>query len=660
MTKRIIKSIKSKKTIKNKRKYRVSNGTRRKSNYTKTRKVVKGGFKYDDRERDKDREIRRKKTVLSGGVGEVEVEVEEKSELKKLHERKEKFRNALIDKIIQINNKKNINEALKFIMKLFENNEQINTLVPVTRDGKSIKKLSHSPTDTIYDFVSPINILFDNLTGKSNQVVSKKDLILLLQKYWLGGGNFNNLSQRFKMSPIQYELSKNRLENIDILLDKKFNFHIDETSLDDNTKEKIENIRLSTSVIDILPEKPVESAPVIVEKQAITEAQPVIEDEVTIEKTPVIEEPVERMLSSVSIYPKLVLPYKLPENKQFGYKRSSPPEFWSPLFNKGKELIEIRREFRQIYEMDRYTSDIPKTIQICSILERIVPGYSTKKFLHGRESVKTLTNVNILNCFITLFYGVILYKLYKTNQDYIFIFKGGRAIQLSLANIENIGREYYSEDTDILIVPNKNVTTARYNHPSMLSLSGHIAFLVKWMIPPEINIVVNMPRSISNNHKEITKILYNDDKIYKELSDIGFGRIPIDIQPFFNNLDYFRFFIDEFGCEVIFITPTIDDMLAEKLYYYSKYFRFNKLLEENQPIKEAGYETLDSRETNYYLFKFKKAIYKLIEAVISRDYTDMNDTDVKDKSKLILRSIIGPFSDYSNEEKENIIGDIYH
>lgn len=47
-----------------------------------------------------------------------------------------------------------------------------------------------------------------------------------------------------------------------------------------------------------------------------------------------------------------------------------------------------------------------------------------------------------------------MYRLYETKQDYLFIFKGGRALQLSLVDISGIGK-YGSEDTDILIIPNR-------------------------------------------------------------------------------------------------------------------------------------------------------------------------------------------------------------
>ena len=49
----------------------------------------------------------------------------------------------------------------------------------------------------------------------------------------------------------------------------------------------------------------------------------------------------------------------------------------------------------------------------------------------------------------------------------------------------------------------------------MENLSEHIAYLIKWMIPVEdINVIVTLPTNPKNTNKDITKILYNDKKLY--------------------------------------------------------------------------------------------------------------------------------------------------
>ena len=343
-------------------------------------------------------------------------------------------------------------------------------------------------------------------------------------------------------------------------------------------------------------------------------------------------------------------------NNETGYDREVVPEFWQPLF-KHEELLQIRRLFMKIYEFDRYTYDRQKRIQICDILETIIPSYFTKYRLGYKETAKTLINTNILNCFITLFYGIILYKLYQTKQDYLFIFKGGRALQLSLVGIPDIG-QYYSEDTDILIIPNP-IHGNNYNSDEMENLSEHIGYLIKWMIPDEINVFVSLPTNPKNINKDITKLLYKDNKLFRALSDIGFGEINKEIHEYFINLSYSPIYVKHFDTTILFITPTLDDMLSEKLFYYAKYFKLKKKLENNESIEDRKDSKLTIEDCEFLLSKFKRAIIKLVEAIIKKSgYKETLDYNEKYASKLILTGFIVNFRGYSYEEKEDILKSI--
>jgi len=540
------------------------------------------------------------------------------------YKQKNIFRRGFNNFIIQISNKKNIKQAVNSIIKTFEKNKLINTLIPITMEGKPVDKETYSLAKrpvAIYDFVSPITVIFDNLTG----ILSDEDIIRILNVYFLNGGNFNNLSSRFKESPFKHEVKKNRINNVKILLNKANPFHIIEDGLDEETKIKL--------------------AELIPNEQQITSIEPIA-----------IEEPVLKPESITITNQKLILPSSLPQDNTVGYDRTVVPEFWKPIFQNGEELLQIREKFMGIYEMDRYTSDIKKRIKICDLLETIIPSYLTKYTL-DRETVKTLINMNILNCFITLFYGMILYQLYDTKQDYLFIFKGGRALQLSLVDIVDIG-QYFSEDTDILIIPNSSERVS-YDLEKMENLSEHIAYLIKWMIPEEINVFIGLPTNPKNTNKDITKILYNDNKLFKALSDIGFGEIHEDISKFFDNLSYSPFYLDEFETIALFITPTLDDMLAEKLFYYAKYLKYREMIHKREPIMEQEYANLTIEECDRILFKFKRAIVKLVEAILKRDYSDVTDLNTKDSAKLILREFITDYKDYTNQEKEDIVISIF-
>ena len=533
------------------------------------------------------------------------------------------FRRTFYNIISQISNKNNsknkIKEGITLLINFFNNNKMINTLISVSSNGKFVDK--GTGKGTIVDFVSPVTFMLDNLSG-----LSDKDIIRILDAYFKKGGNFNSLSSRFKISPFKNELKKGRINNIKLLLDKSNAFHIYEEGLDEETKIKL---------AELIP----------TEQQIITEEPYEEKQEDTYEEKQ--EEPYEEKEVN---YIKLELPYILPDNEK-GYDTSIVPEFWKPIFQNGELLLQLRDKFRRIYQLDRYTNDNQKRIKICDILEEIIPSYMTKYTLSYSETAKTLINVNILNCFITLFYGIILNRLYETKQDYLFIFKGGRALQLSLVGIDNI-EKYFSEDTDILIIPNPQ-KGEKYDIIKMENLSEHIAYLIKWMIPVEdINVIVTLPTNPKNTNKDITKILYNDKKLFKALSDIGFGEINQDIKKYFDYPSYSPIYIGSFEIIALFITPKLDDILSEKLFYYAKYFKLKDLLEKKQPIK---YSNLTIEDCDYLLMKFKRAILKLVEVIITRDYSGLVDFEIRDTSRLILRGFIGNFEDYTNKEKEDII-----
>jgi len=564
--------------------------------------------------------------------------------------KKTRFRIALnnyVNQIVRSTSRNKIKDGIISIINLFKDNIMINTLIPVSSDGKYVAKgiyVKEESKESVVDYVSPIIFILDNLTSVT--LLTDKDIIRILNAYYLNSGNFNNLSSRFKISPFKNELNKQRINNVKMLLDKSNDFHIYEEGLDEETKTKLAELIPNEQKILTEPELiPIPKTASVLESISIP-----------IPKTASVSELIpQKELQKPNI--KLNLPYPLPNNNEIGYDKTIVPEFWKPIFQNGDQLLEIRDKFIGIYELDRYTDDRQKIIKICEILETIVPGYFTKSSLDYRETAKTLINVNILNCFITLFYGMILYRLYDTKQDYLFIFKGGRALQLSLVGIDDVGK-YFSEDTDILIIPNK-FEGSSYDLSKMENLSEHIAYLIKWIIPEEINVLVSLPTNPKNSNKYITKLLYNDGRLFKALSDIGFEEINEDIRKYFDNLSYSPIYINSFDTTSLFITPTLDDMLSEKLFYYTKYFKIKKLLDENEPIKESNYLNLTKEDCDYLLNKFKRAILKLVEAITKRDYKEVVDFDKTDTSRLILRGFIGNFEDYTNQEKEETIVSIF-
>ena len=517
---------------------------------------------------------------------------------------------ALVSQIAGRNASRNkVKDGITALVRFFDRNPQINTLVPVSMTGDYVDKLtSHI---AVVDFVSPVTFMLDHLDGMPD-----KDIVRILTAYFTNGGNFNGLSSRFKESPFVHEVKKQRVHNVRLLLNRAHPFHIIEDGLDEVTKDTL--------------------AQLIPNQQRIQ--PPATPDPIT--SPPRVQ---------------LTLPTPIPET---GYDRSVAPAFWSPLFPDGEELMQIRDSFMGLYEHDRYTSDVSKRFSICSLLERMVPSYLTRYTLEFRESPKTLVNVNVANCFITLLYGMVLYRLYDTQQDYLFIFKGGRALQLSLVDIADVG-QYFSEDTDILIVPNPTEPASRYDADKMTNLSEHIAYLVKWMMPEDISILVSLSTNPKNTNKDITKLLYNDGRLFKALSDIGFGEIHDDVQRFFDHYVYSPMYADHFETTALFITPTLDDMLAEKLFFYSLYFRFQTMLERREPILQEEYASLTREQCAHFLLKFKRAILKLVDAVLRKEYAGATDIVQLDSKKIIVREILQGYHDFANEDKELIVSSLY-
>jgi hypothetical protein len=74
---------------------------------------------------------------------------------------------------------------------------------------------------------------------------------------------------------------------------------------------------------------------------------------------------------------------------------------------------------------------------------------------------------------------------------------------------------------------------------------------------------------------------------------------------------------------------------------------------------EQEYVNLTTDECDRILFKFKRAILKLVEAILKRDYSDVTDLNSEDSAKLILREFMRDYKDYTNQEKEDIVMNIF-
>jgi hypothetical protein len=228
------------------------------------------------------------------------------------------------------------------------------------------------------------------------------------------------------------------------------------------------------------------------------------------------------------------------------------------------------------------------------------------------------SHYNIVLCAALIVFGIISEKM--IGQDYKMIFKGGKAIQLVLTGMSETS-VYKTEDIDLLIMPDTDIP---YVESIVKNLSGHLAYLIRWFLnTPETQYKVSVqPPNPSNTRanpfifklsylkvrqrSDYRKQIMVDD--FKQFSDIDFKETPVNIKPYFEKSIDYKFFISELNQSVLFRCPNIGSLLDEKIYYYTKYSEFKKLLEERKPITEEGYEKITIIDCERFIEKFKRGI----------------------------------------------------
>jgi hypothetical protein len=112
------------------------------------------------------------------------------------------------------------------------------------------------------------------------------------------------------------------------------------------------------------------------------------------------------------------------------------------------------------------------------MVESMFPAYYTKQNpefqLKTQEQQMDFVNTNTALCIILLLLGIISNTM--NDQDYNFIFKGGKSVQFVLSEIQNTSK-YISDDIDILLTHSDSI---EYDKIKMEILAKHISFLIKW------------------------------------------------------------------------------------------------------------------------------------------------------------------------------------
>jgi len=313
--------------------------------------------------------------------------------------------------------------------------------------------------------------------------------------------------------------------------------------------------------------------------------------------------------------------------------------FWEPLFP-GTELVDFKSKIDSIVKTDIELKH-DKLCQLCEMVQTIIPSFSVRSNLQREKKDENdmkektvfdqpddLRNMNIILCATMLLLGVIAKRLEK--QDYTFMFKGGKSVQLAFAHARN-GNNYKSEDIDIIIVPNKQ--NVSYNADKAKALALNISYLIRWFL----NTIYekNLDSQVMETNPTVVKLAYQaflrDNPIGNKtaLMDIDFSEIPDVNEPFYKNkIKMFygsskpvRMVDDEsfsddgkpyFGEEMLFYFQSMEQQIYEKLYYYLLYTKYKKQLQERTPILEEEYKTLNVSTCNYYLAKFKRSLLALL------------------------------------------------
>jgi hypothetical protein len=426
------------------------------------------------------------------------------------------------------------------------------------------------------------------------------------------------------------------------------------------------------SLIQFLKNKDIGASEETLTEVQLNEMNSILTQQITHVPEQIVEPITEQSLIEPEIpTTKLIISTELPTDS--GYPLDVEPEFWTPLFGVNN-MFALREKLHSMMISDigikMDGTKITTIWSVCKIIQNLIPTYfvpnENKPYRpqgeYGPiffESPTDFTQYNIVLCATLLVFGIISQKMKQ--QDYELIFKGGKAIQLVLADIPGISM-YESEDIDILLMPNEGIV---YDEINVKNLSGHISYLVNWFLtittPIKINISVLAPNP--NNKRAnpfIYKLSYTKQYTgFKAISDVDFREIPEMIKPYFERSVDYQFTISELDEKITFKCPDIGSLLDEKLYYYIKYTTFKDLLSKRQQITEPGYETLTISECNRLLDKFKRAIVNLNKGLQTSRNPGLNEIDIDSKQITFLENRLKKFNIIEPTIQTMIIAGLY-
>ena len=300
---------------------------------------------------------------------------------------------------------------------------------------------------------------------------------------------------------------------------------------------------------------------------------------------------------------------------------------------------------------------------ICKIVQTKIPTYyvpiTNGVYTQGRlidDLNIDFTHYNMMLCACLILYGILSDRM--VGEKYSLLLKGGKAIQLVLAQIPKNTKQYISEDIDIMVKPTDDKS---YDRDEIKNLASHIGYLLKWFLSSptlKTNISVLLPPTEPNakTNPNIVKLSYEktvkrpnyrtgtQDSVYKALSDIDFKELPAELAPYFNQVHKYEFYIEELKTDVLFVCPHMGALIDEKLYFYSKYMKYKILLEKGKKITDPTYENVTIDECDYLLNKFSKAVNGLTYGLEQQRNPDLVGDMLLDKQKKFLSQRLDKFN----------------
>ena len=538
-------------------------------------------------------------------------------------------------------------DMIVFLAALKRHKTSINTLIPITHDYMPIdKKTYNSATTPLLGFVPFMSIMIYHLKNE-------KDLLRILIQFKRSSGNINLMSIKDEITALSTATDLGRQSTIAELLKRG----ADVNMLSEANQQKI----LAMGPFDVST-----TEPAVVEQAAEPAVvQPAVVQPATVE--PATVPPMETVFSAIEQHaPEVIVPAATPLNLQIplpdtnGYPINDIPAFWAPIFHKSEtELFDLRTRIVNIITNDdkiKLENNVLQTPwSICSMVQTMIPTYyvPTKKELYTQGGIMyndldvDFTHYNMILCACLIIFGILSDRM--VGQDYDLVCKGGKAIQLVLAQIPN-SQQYTSEDIDILVKPKENIV---YNKDDIKHLACHVGYLIKWFlsatdITNHLSILLPETSENARRNPNIVKISYIKSTKrydfrkraqvdeYKPISDIDFKELPLEILPYFNRVFKYSFHIEELDTNVLFVCPYIGVLIDEKLYFYSKYMNFKLLLENGEKITEPGYENLQLADIVFYLNKFSRAILALSAGLIQQRNPDLSNEMMLEKQKVFI------------------------